>query len=138
MNHYYHYYHLFFFDSFSLERELMVSHWSLRDKKPLQVSWTLLSILDDLNYEVVWMVSTRSVISKSSCPCSNPLVTVPRAPITIGITANFIFHGFFDFPVRSWYLSLFSHSFNFTLWFTGTAKSTIPPPLSLFVDCHKI
>ena len=31
------------------------------------------------------MVSTRPPTSKSSCPFSNPLVTVPNAPITIGI-----------------------------------------------------
>ena len=30
------------------------------------------------------MVSTRPVISKSSTPFNNPLVTVPRAPITVG------------------------------------------------------
>ena len=37
-----------------------VFHWSLRDK-----SKTLLSILADLNNAVVWMVSTRPLISKS-------------------------------------------------------------------------
>ena len=67
----------------------MVSNWSLRDSKSPQVSKTLLSILADLNYAVVWTVSTRFVISKSSSPCTNPcanpLVTVPRAPFTIGI-----------------------------------------------------
>ena len=31
------------------------------------------------------MVSTRSVISKSSSPFINPLMTVPRAPIAVGI-----------------------------------------------------
>ena len=31
------------------------------------------------------MVSTRPPTSKSSSPFSNPLVTVPKAPITIGI-----------------------------------------------------
>ena len=102
----------------------MVSHWSLSDKSP-QVSRTLLSILADLNYAVVWMVSTRPVISKSSSPCINPLVTVPRAPITIGIIVTFMFHSFFNFQARLRYLSLFSHSFNFSLWSAGTAKFTI-------------
>ena len=43
----------------------MVIHWSFNDKSP-QVSWTLFSILADLNNAVVWTVSTRPVISKSS------------------------------------------------------------------------
>ena len=43
------------------------------------------------------MVSTRPVISKSFSSCTNPLVTIPRAPITIGITVTFMFHSFFQF-----------------------------------------
>ena len=35
----------------------MVYHWSLSDSKSHQVSWTLLSILTNLNNVVVWMVS---------------------------------------------------------------------------------
>ena len=103
----------------------MVFHRSLRDNKSFQVSRTLLSILADLNNAVVWMVSSRLVISKSSSPCTNPLVTVPRAPITIDIIVTFMFHSFFNSLARLMYLSLFSHSFNFILWSTGTAKSTV-------------
>ena len=50
-----------------------------------QVSRTLLSILVDLSNAVVSMVSTYPLISKSSRPFINPLVTVPRPPITITI-----------------------------------------------------
>ena len=103
----------------------MVSHRNLNDNKSPQVFRTLLGILADLNNAVIWMVSTRPVISKSSSPCSNPLVTVPRAPITIGIIVIFMFYSFFNSLARSWYLSLFSLSFNFTLWSAGTAKSII-------------
>ena len=46
------------------------------------VSWTLLSILADLNNAVVWMVSTCAFISN---PFINPLVTVPGAPTNIMI-----------------------------------------------------
>ena len=61
-----------------------------------------------------------------SSPCTNPLVTVPKAPITISITLTFMFHSFFfNSLARSRYLSLFSLSFNFILWSTGTGKSTI-------------
>ena len=71
------------------------------------------------------MVSTRPVISKFSSPCTNPLLTVPREPITIGVSVTFMFRSFFNSLARSRYLSFFSLSFNFTLWSAGTAKSTI-------------
>ena len=103
----------------------MVFHWSLSDSKSPRVSRTLLSILAVLNNAVVWMVSTRPPSSKSSSPFSNPLVTVPNAPITIGIIVTYMFHSFFNSLARSRYLSFFSHSFSFILWSAGTAKSTI-------------
>ena len=103
-----------------------------------QVSMTLLSILADLNNAVVWMVSTRPVISKYSSPCTNSLVTLPRAPITIGIIVTFMFHSFFNSLAKLRYLSLFSHSFIFTLWSAGTAKSTILHVLFFVVEYYKI
>ena len=103
----------------------MVFHWSLNDSKSPQVSRTLLNILAILNNAVVWMVSTRPPTSKSFSPFSNPLVTVPNTPITIGIIVTCMFHSFFNSLTRSRYLSLFSHSFSFILWSAGTAKSTI-------------
>ena len=59
------------------------------------------------------MVSTRPPTSKSSSPFSNPLVTVPNAPITIGIIVTCIFHSSFNSLATSRYLSLFSYSFSF-------------------------
>ena len=103
----------------------MVFHWRLSDSKCPQVSRTLLSILAVFNNVVVWMVFTRPPTSKSSRPFNNLLVTVPKAPITIGIIVTFMFHSFFYSLARSRYLSLFSHSFSFILWSAGTAKSTI-------------
>ena len=103
----------------------MVFHWRLSDCKSPQVSRTLLSILAVFNNAVFWMVSTRPPTSKSSRPFNNPLVLVPKAPITIGIIVTFMFHSFFNSLARSRYLSLFSHSFSFILWSAGTAKSTI-------------
>ena len=111
----------------------MLFHWSLSDSKSLQVSRTLLSILVDLNNAVVWTVSTRLVISKSSIPCTNPLVTEPKAPITICIIVTFTFHNFSHSRARSKYLSFFSHSFNFTLWSAGTANSIILQVLSFLL-----
>ncbi len=78
----------------------MVFHWRLSDSKSSQVSRTLLSIPAVFNNAVVWMVSTRPPTSKSSGPFNNPLVTVPKAPITIGIIVTFIFHSFFQFSSK--------------------------------------
>ena len=89
----YHYYYLLLV-SFSHQRELMVFYWSLSDTKSPQVSRTLsiLTILID-----VWMVSNHPLISKSSAPFNNPLVVLPRAPITIDIRVTFMSHSFFQF-----------------------------------------
>ena len=103
----------------------MVFHWSLRDSKSPQVSGTRLRILAVLSNAVVWIVSTRPPISKSSRPFNNPLVIVPNAPITIGTIVTFMFHSFYNSLARSRYLSLFSLSFRFILWSAGTAKSTL-------------
>ena len=103
----------------------MVFHWSLSDSKFPQVSRTLLSILAVLNNAVVWMVSTSLPTFKSSSPFSNPLVSIPNAPITIGIIVTCMFLSFFNSLARSGYLSFFSHSFSFILWSAETAKSTI-------------
>ena len=81
-------------------------HWSLSDSKSSQVSRTFLSILAVLNNAVVWMVSTRSPTSKSSSPFSYPLVTVLKAPITIGIIVTILFHSFFNSLARSSILSV--------------------------------
>ena len=69
-------------------------HRSSSDCNSPQVFTTRLNILGVLNNAVVWMVSTRPLISKSSSPFTNPLVTVPRVPITIGITVTFMFQSF--------------------------------------------
>ena len=118
--------------SFSHQRKLMVFPWSLSDSKSPQVSRTLLSILAVFNNVVIWIFSARPPTSKSSRPFNNPLVTVPKAPVTIGIIVTFMFHCFFNSLARSRYLSLFSHSFSFILWSAGTAKSTI---LQIFFFC---
>ena len=125
---------------------IIITHWeffssALANGLSLEFEWqqasrTLCSILADLSNAVVWIISTRPVISNSSSPCTNLLVTVPRAPVIIGIIVTFMFHSFFfNFLTRSRYLSFFSLSFNFTLW---SAKSTIMQVLSgglLFLIC---
>ena len=107
-------------------------HWRLSDSKSPQVSRTLLSILAVFNNAVVWMISPRPSTSKSSWHFNNPLATVPKTPITIGIFVTFMLHSFFNSLARSRYLSLFSYSFTFVLWSAGKAKSIF---LKIFVFC---
>ena len=123
-------FHYFFsFKSSSHQRQLMIFHWSLSDNKSPSVSRALLNILADPNNAVVWMLSTRPLISKSFSSRTSPLVNVPSTPITIGITFTFLFQSFFSSLVRSRFLILLSISFSFTLWSATTAKSTIPQVL---------
>ena len=95
----YYYCYLFTHYSFSNQHKLMVFHWRLSDSRSPQVSSTLLSILAVFNNAIVWMVSTQPPTSKSSRLFHNPLVIVPKAPITIGIIITFIFQSFFQSPI---------------------------------------
>ena len=111
----------------------MVFHWSLNDSKSPQVSGTLLSILAIFNNAVVWTVSTRPLISKSSNPCTNPFVTEPSAPTTLGITVTLMFYIFFQFSNKFQVLiSLFA--FFQSLWSAGTAKSATRQVLSYWLS----
>ena len=111
-------------ESFSYQCYLMVFHWSL-------MSAIFSSLWDSSQYSGRFQQSNSldslhpSRYIKSSSLCNNPLVTVPSATITIGIIVNFMFHSFFNSFARSMYLTLFSHSFKFTLWFAGTTKFII-------------
>ena len=71
------------------------------------------------------MLHTRLLISKSSDPIINYLVTVPSAPFSVGITVTFMFLSFFSSLARSRCLSLFSLSKKISQWTAGTAKSSI-------------
>ena len=117
---------LFFYNYYLLIR---VFHISVSRLSFTEV-WVTASLLKSPGlFSVFWpfsiMVSTRLPTSKSSSPFSNPLVTVPNAPITIGIIVICMFHSIFNSLARSRYLSFFSHSFSYILWSAGTAKSTI-------------
>ena len=123
-------YHYFLHWSFSHQLQLMVFPWSLSDSKYPQVSRTLLSIQAVLNNVIVWMVSTRPPTSKSSSPFSNPFVTVPKAPITIGIIVTFMFHSFFQFSSKVEILILlfiFSPAY---YYYYLTPREFFPPALT--------
>ena len=79
---------------FSHQLTLMVFHRSLSDSKTPKGSRTLFSILAVLHNVVVWIVSTSPPTSKSSSPFDNSFVTLPKAPITIGIIVTCRFHSF--------------------------------------------
>ena len=97
-----------------------------------QVSRTLLIILANLNYAVLWMLPTWSHIYKSSNHFISPLEIVPSTQITVAVTVNFMFHIFS--LARSWYLYLFSLSFNFSLRSVGMVKSTIQQVLFFWLS----
>ena len=75
----------FFFSEFFTPALAVGFHRILRDSKSIQVSRTFLGILADLSNGVLWMVSTRPLICKSSNRCNNSLVIVPSASVAIGI-----------------------------------------------------
>ena len=93
-----------------------IFHQSLSDSQSPQVSRNFINILADLNNVVVWMVPTRPPTSNYPNPFIDPLVTVHRASITIGINVTFMFHSFFNSLLRSRCLSFFSLSFKLTVW----------------------
>ena len=100
----------------------MVFHLSLSDSKSPQVSRTLLSILAVLSNAVIWIVSTRPPTSNSPSPFNNSLVTVPKAPITIGMIVTFMFHGLFQFPSKVEVLILLFIFFQFYSVITRDSK----------------
>ena len=105
----------------------MVFQWGLNDRKYPKVYRTLLKILADLSIAVILMVCTRPLISKSSRPCTNPLVTLPREPIIIGISVIFLFNNFIQFffkvPVHI-FLSVFFH-FSFLVNLDGKVHNSV-------------
>ena len=103
------------------QQKLIVFTCSLSDINSPQVSRTLLSILAVLNNAVVWMVFTPPPTSKSYNLINNHFVTLPKAPIPIGIIITFMFHSFSQFPSKIEALSFFFLSFSFILWSARTA-----------------
>ena len=103
----------------------MFTYWSLSDSKSSpQISMNFLSILVDLKYAVIWIISSRSFISKSSCSCTNPSVTIERTNYN-WYNRHFHVPWFFQFPCKVQILISLLFSLNFTRWSAGTEKSTI-------------
>ena len=102
----------------------MIFQCSSTDIKSPQVTRTLLRILANHNYTVIWMVFIHLPIFNSSRSLSKPLGTIPSAPITIGITITFMFYSFLSSLAMSQYLLIFSLSLIFTQWSARMANST--------------
>ena len=75
----------------------MIFNRSLSKSKSPKVFRFLFSILADLNNAIVWMVSPHPLISKSTCPCTNPLVTLLNTLVRVVNTITFLFHSLFQF-----------------------------------------
>ena len=79
---------------------ILLIHRSPSDCMSPQVCRTLLSILADSTNAVVWRASTRPILSKSSNPRTNPLVTVSSVSVTISVIVTNMFHSFFQFSSK--------------------------------------
>ena len=86
----------------------MVFHWNLSDTKSTQVSRTLLSILAEL---FGWF--PLILVSKSSCPFNNPLVTVTKSTNYYWYKHQFHVPQFFQFSSKAEVLILLFTFFQF-------------------------
>ena len=98
-----------------------------------QVWRTLLCILVDHNNALVWIVSSRLTISMSSSLFTELLVTVPRAPTTIGIIVSFMLLSFVNFLGGYRYLFFF----RFQFYSVVSLESKIPNSTILFFVDYK-
>ena len=69
------------------------------------------------------MVFSRPLISMSSNPFNNPLMTVPKAPITIGIIVTFMFHSkVHNFSSSLFFVYHYYYYYNIVKWCDGDLK----------------
>ena len=111
----------------------MIFPWSVGDSKSPQGCRTLFSILANLNNDVVWIVLIRPPISNSSSLLSNPLGSIPSAPITVGITVTFMFHSYLISPARSFTFYFSLPSFSLIFYSVGRWDGKIHNTASLFL-----
>ena len=105
----------------------MVSYWSLSDSKSSQVFRILFSILADLSNVIVWMISTRPLMSMSCRPFINLSVTVTRASTCINVI--FMFYRFFQFPSK---VEVFIVIFTDSILLFGHPGQLIPQICNIF------
>ena len=92
----------------------------------LQLSNTFLRILAVPNKALFCNSLILIVTPSFSSHASNLLLTTPSAPTTTGTTSRCLIpHSLPISLIRSWYFSIFSPSFSYTLWSQGEAMSTM-------------
>ena len=111
-NYYYYYYSLWVFH-ISFNWWFFIGVW---------MTASLLRFPSDFNSAVVWMVSFLPLIFSSSSLFSRLFGTVPRAPITFGITATVMFPQLFQLCDKIQVFVYLFFSFIFTQSFARTAK----------------
>ena len=127
---------------------IIFTHYSffppvLPDGLSLEFEWQHFSI--SLLFSLFWLLSIKLLFvclypkSKSSSPFKNLLITVPKAPIKIGIIFTFIFHSCFNSLPRSRNLSFFwfSFSFGWVLLFNGISTFVGYLMLKLFSEKNR-
>ena len=104
----------------------MIPYWSLSDNNSLEVSRTLLSNRADPNNAVVWVVSTRPFISKSSSLFITHLVSPSLScliAISIFCKVNLFILLFFQFhSVVIWDSKVHNSARFFFLWIIPRSK----------------
>ena len=98
---------------FSSLRRVITNDQRLTELSLLHISNTFLNILAVPNKAVFCITPTLNGIPSFPTHLSNPLVTLPRAPITTGTTSTILsFHSLPLSLFKSWYFSTFSLSFS--------------------------
>ena len=113
----------------------MFFHWSLSDSKSPLVSRTLLSIMAVFNNLLVWIVSSRPLISKSSNPFNNPLMTTKSTKHN-WYNCHFHVQQFFQFPSKVEVLILLFIFLQFYLAVSRDSKIHNFPNSLFFVDYY--
>ena len=114
LSYYYYYNHYYYY--FLIVFHISISWWSFTGiwvKTSLLMSPGLFSVFWPFSSDAAafWLLFTRLPTFKSSSQFNNYLVTIPNAPITIGIIITFMFHSFFNFLTRPEVLILFFFTF---------------------------
>ena len=93
----------------------------------------LFSVFWSISNAVLWMISTRPLISKSSSPFINP-----KALITIGINVTLMFHSFFQFLGKVEIFILLFTFFKFYSVVSRDSKDHNFVNSLFFVDYYKV
>ena len=106
---------LLLFSSFSYQCLLTFVHWNLNDTKSPHVTRILFSMLADLINAIFGIVSACPQIYNPTIFFIQPLGILPSAPVTICITVTFMFHCYYLFNHRNFFIAVQTGGFNRSL-----------------------